>query len=388
MKLLLFIKNILKNITNTNNIVLLLELLRNANYIYIFLIAVIISVLSLFPPSLRLIPNPTPIIRIIPQVLFIIFYSVPVFILIYTILKHKKIPKHILTYSSIKGVSKLSNFFDYYYILIPVCLVTTGIVLITLVNVHIYFVLAGALLFFLGWYVLFMFFLLKVTFYNMGIYDRYNNITRANDIFTNYISSKETDTKYLASKEFTKYFKRVLDGIDVYFDALFDKRISIDSLQTKENITVKQLIIRYLPLYLSYCSETELNSFKIKLNSMANLIDNENMIVSLDILKIVYSIHQDIVTFLNQHSYVIPKNNLLTTFIYYITKKHAYFAEIFVAIFIIAGLLKFIIPDDILNNALNEIFDYTLKHNINYALIPPFLASLPIIYKFLNELNE
>jgi hypothetical protein len=74
----------------------------------------------------------------------------------------------------------------------------------------------------------------------------------------NYISSSETDIKYLAIREFTKHFKRVLDGIDFHFDAVFDKRINIDYLQNKENITVKQLIVRYLPLYLSYCNEIEL----------------------------------------------------------------------------------------------------------------------------------
>jgi hypothetical protein len=222
----------------------------------------------------------------------------------------------------------------------------------------------------------------------MGTIDTYNNITRAKDIFTNYISSKENNMRYLAIKEFTKHIKRVLDGIDFHFDALFDKRINIDSLKTKENIPVKQLIVRYLPVYLSYCSETELNYFEIKLNSIANLIDREDMITSLDIIKIVYSIHQDIVTFLNQHSYVVPKNNLFTNFRYNLNKKQTYITEAFIAICFIIGLSIFFIPDEILINFFNGTFDYILEHNINFAFIPPFIVSIPIIYKFLKDLNE
>lgn len=403
MKLLLFIKNILKNTINTNNIVLFLELLRNINYIYIGTIVFYISlivwlpfIINTVPRNESTIPLITPIIpliasiiKMIPQIFFVIMYSMPVFVLVYIILKHKKLPKHVLTYSNIKGVSKFSNFLDYYYTLIPVCMVTTGIVLITLVTFHPYFFLAGAMLFFLGGYVFFMLRLLKITFYNMRTADIYNNITRANDIFTHYISSNKTGLRYVAIKEFTKNFKRVLDGIDFHFDALFDKRINIDSLRTKENITVKQLIIRYLPVYLSYCSETELNYFEIKLNSMVKLIDKENMITSLDIIKIVYSIHQDIATFLNQYSYVVPKNTLLANLIDNTKKRSSTFRDVFLAICIIIGLSKFLIPNEILNNGFTELFDYISAHNINlFAFILPFLATLPILYKFLKELNE
>lgn len=389
MMVLRFIVDILKKTINNNTIVFLLELLRKTNLFYITSIAVVISMITLLPsetkPILSIIPN----IRMIPQVLFVGVYSMPVFVPVYAIFKYKSIPKHVLTYSSIKGVSTLSNFFDYYYTLIPVCLVTTGIALMTLMNVHVYFFLAGVVLFFLGWYVLFMLTLLKVVFYKMGTFDRYNNITRANDILTNYIPPNETDIKYLAIKEFTKCFKRVLDGIDSHFYNIFNKIISIDSLQTKENITVKQLIVRYLPLYLNYCSETELNSFKTKINSMTNLIDNENAIVSLDIIKIVYSIHQDIVTFLNQHHYVVPKNNILTKFIYYLNNKKMYYMEVSFSLFILSGLFVFLIPHETLTNIFNELFDYISDNNIvSLTYISSVIALVTILYKLFKELNK
>lgn len=400
MKLSLFIKNLLKSTLN-NRVFLLLELLRNTNYSYIFLITFVISAISWcpFPSVLRSIPHFIPVIQRLPQFIFLLIDSIPVFILVYMVFKRKNVPKHVLTYSNIKGISKISNFLvhystflDHYYTLIPICLSTTGIVLVTLLNISAYFLLVGIFLFFLGIYVFFMFYLSKFTLYNMGTYDKYNNINRANDIFINYILSPENNMRYLAIKEFTKHFERVLDGIDFHFDALFDKKISIDSLQTDENITVKKLIIRYLPLYLNYCSETELNSFKLKMDSMVNLIDKDNMITSLDIIKIVYSVHQDIVTFLSQHFCVVPKDTLLANSIYNTKKIFYIFTKVFVAIFFITGLFKFFIPYEILNKifeTFNENFGNLLDSDFNFiALIPPFLALIPIIYKFLKEINE
>jgi hypothetical protein len=125
---------------------------------------------------------------------------------------------------------------------------------------------------------------------------------------------------------------------------------------------------------------------------MVNLIDKKNMITSLDILKIVYSIHQDIATFLSQHSYVVPKDTLLGNLIYN-TKKISYtFNKAFVATFIIIGLIKFFIPDKALIKALdtfNGTFSYVLGNHTNViALIPPFIALIPIMYKILKDLNE
>ena len=121
---------------------------------------------------------------------------------------------------------------------------------------------------------------------------------------------------------------------------------------------------------------------------MVKLIDNENMINSLDIIKIVYSIHQDIATFLNQ-IYVVPQNTLLANLIYNTKKRSSTFRDVFLAICIIIGLSKFLIPNEILNNGFTELFDYISAHNINlFAFILPFLATLPILYKFLKELNE
>ena len=225
----------------------------------------------------------------------------------------------------------------------------------------------------------------------MGTYNTYNNIIRANDILTNYITLNETDIKYLAIKDFTEHFIRVLDGIDFHFEAIFDKGINIDCLQNNENITVKQLIKRYLPIYLSFCSEAELNSFKIKINSIVNTIDNENMIVSLDIIKIIQSIHQDIVTFLNQHSYVVPKNTFISNLRYKSKKISKILVEIFISIFVIIGLFKFIIPSESQNeifDTLNGIINNLLGHDNYIALTLPFLASIPVLYKFLKELFE
>lgn len=398
MKLLLFIKNLLKNTINNNNLVVVLNLLMNINYFYIFIISFLISLMVWIPfktiSKFDIISGT----KIAVPIIFIMTYSIPIITFVYMIFKHNSMPKRVLKYSNIgtsrysKLSNSFSNFFEYFYKLLPICMVTTGIALATLFVYNIYFLLFGIVLFFLGGYVFFLLTILKITFYSMGTYNIYNNINRTNDILTNYISSNETDIKYLAIKEFTKHFIRVLDGIDSHFNAVFDKRINIDCLQNNGNLTVKQLVKRYLPIYLNYCSEAELNLFKIKMNSMVNLIDNENEIVSLDIIKIVHSIHQDIVKFLNQHSYVVPKNTLISNLIYKINKNSFIFVKIFVFTFIIIGLFKFFIPSEVLNKifgTLNGNLSNLLGHDVNYiALILPFLASIPVLYKFLKELFE
>lgn len=403
MWLLIYIKNLLKNIINTNNFVLVLNVLKITNDSYFRFIAFLISIIVLFLFAIR-VSFPSIIIpmsyimyvtKLVLPIIFFTVYSISFLVLVYTFFsKHNNMPKRVLKYSTIKGVSKFSNFFsnlvEYYYPLLPICMITTGIALVTLSISHKVFLLLGGTLLVQGFSVYLIFISLKATIYNMGTYNTYNNIIRANDILTNYIFSNETDIKYLAIKEFTKHFIRVLDGIDFHFEAIFDKGINVDCLQNNENITVKQLLKRYLPIYLNYCSEEELNLFKIKMNSMVNMIDNRNMIISLDIIKIVHSIHQDIVNFLNQHSYVVPKSTLISNLISKATKKHMTIMEIFISIFVIIGLFKFFIPSEIQNkifNALNGIINF-LGHDNYIALILPFLALIPAFYKFLKELFE
>ena len=397
MKVLLFIKRLLKNTINNNFLVLVLNLLKNANNSYFSFITVLIVVICLFISAIRIsFPSviiPFPYImyftKLALQFFFITVYSINILILVYAIIFKHNMPERVLKYSNIKGTSKISNLFsnfiEYYYPSLPVCMMTTGIALATLSICHEYFLFFGVILFAIGYLVFFLLRSFKSTFYNMRTYNAYNNINRANDILTNYISPKETNKKYLAIKAFTKHFMRVLDGIDFHFDAVFDKVINIDSLQNNENITVKQLLKRYLPIYLSFCSETELNSFKIKMNSMVNMIDNENMIVSLDIIKIVHSIHQDIVTFLNQHSYVVPENSLISNLKYKANKIYEILADILVSIFVIIGLFKYFIPSEI-QNQIFDTFSNLLAHNADYiALIPPFIASILAFYHILKK---
>ena len=371
----------------------MLTLLKKTNYFYIFIISFFISALGLCSFLMIPIPDIFSDTKISIPIIFIVIYSIPTLLIVYMIfIERKNMRKYVLRYPNIKGVSKFSNFIDYYYKLIPVCIVTTGIALITLSIYHECFLSFGVNIFGIGCYVFLILAILKITFYNMGTSDIYNNMTRANDIFTNYISSNKSDIKYLAIKEFTKHFLRVLDGIDFHFEAVFDKGINIDCLQNNENITVKQLMKRYLPIYLSYCSEAELNLFKIKLNSMVNLIDNKNIINSLDIIEIVNSIHQDIVKFLDQHSYVVPKNTLITNLIYKTNKKSKVLSKTFISIFIIIGFFYFFIPSEVRNeifDTLNGTLSDFLVSDVNYiAIILPFLASIPVLYKFLKELCE
>lgn len=292
------------------------------------------------------------------------FYS----ILVYSIIPSKDTPRNILKYNSIKGVSNFSNYLEHYSKIFPVSLITTGIVLATLKNFHIILLSFGVFLLILGILVYSILTILNIFFNKMGRFDTYNNLARANDIFINYISSNKTREKNLAINEFTKYFIRVLDSLDTYLD----KGIKIDYLKNKENTRVKQVIIHYLPIYLKYSNEEEKKSFQIKLNSLVNLIDNKYFIFSLDIVKVIYSIYEDIVTFLDRNNFVIPKNVRRLNLEYNARVVFDDFSTYILVIFIVVGLIKdvIVIPYEDINKSLT-----------NLALFLPPL--LPILFQML-----
>lgn len=367
MEVLVFRYKFPKKIINHNNIVGFLKGLNSANIMYIILFILGASFNKWFPHSfdasqIFLHLNEEENIKMLQIIMLLGFYS----ILVYSIISSKDMPKNILKYSTIKGVSNFSNYLGYYSKIFPISLITTGIILTTLKNFHIILLLFGIILLILGIFVYFILYILNIFFNNMGKFDTYNNLARSNDIFINYISSNETRDKNLAIKEFTKHIIRVLDSLDLYLD----KGIKIDCLKNKENTHVKQVIIHYLPIYLKHGNEEEIKSFQIKINSLVKLIDNKYFTFSLDIIKVIYSIYQDIVTFLDRNNYAIPKNVRRLNIKYNAKVTFDDFSTYILVIFIVIGLIKDIIP-----------YEYIDKPLINIALLLSPL--LPIIFQMI-----
>jgi hypothetical protein len=270
----------------------------------------------------------------------------------YLVFKYKDIPEHVLVCPNVKGMSKISDYFDYYSTLLPFSLMSTGIVLITLGNFNISFPFYGVFFSVIGILIFGAIINLKSIFYNRGKYETYNNLVKANDIFANYISLNRTRESSFAIKQFTKYFLRTVDSIDLYLD----KGIKIDHLKSEENIPVKQALIYYLPIYLKYGNEAEINSFENNLNSIIKLVDEKNTMNSLDIINVVYTIYQDIIKFLKQHNYVVPKNILYLNLRHNIKSCLENIIMLLMMIFILIGLIKDIIPYEHINSYLAKLF--------------------------------
>lgn len=147
-----------------------------------------------------------------------------------------------------------------------------------------------------------------------------------------------------------------MDSIDLRLD----KGIKLDYLKNKENIPVKQVLIYYLPIYLMYGNEAEINSFEMNLNSMTKLVDKKNTMISLDIVKVVYSIFQDIMKFLNQHGYVVPKNIRHVNLRHNIKLSLENIIMLLMIIFIVIGLVKDIIPYENINPYLVKLFVFAV----------------------------
>lgn len=376
MEVSVFRYNFFKNIINHNNIVGFLKGLNSANIIYIILFIIGVSFNEWFPHSFDasqsfLHLNEEENIKILQLIMLLGFYGT----LVYSIMPSKNMPRHIIKYGDIKGVSNFSNYLGYYSKIFPVSLITTGIVLTTLKNFHIILLLLGFILLVLGILVYSTLAILNIFFNNMGKFDTYNNLARANDIFINYISLNEIQEKNLAIKEFTKHFIRVLDSLDVYLD----KGIKIDYLKNKENTHVKQVIIHYLPIYLKHSNEEEIKSFQIKLNSLLNLIDNKYFTFSLDIVKVIYSIYHDIVTFLDRNNFVIPKNIRRLNLEYNAKVAFDDFSTYILVIFIVIGLIKNIIPYEDIDKPLTS-FALLLS-----PLLPVVFQMLLKYYQWLKE---
>ena len=142
---------------------------------------------------------------------------------------------------------------------------------------------------------------------------------------------------------------------------------------------MKQVIIHYLPIYLKHSNEEEIKSFQIKLNSLLNLIDNKYFTFSLDIVKVIYSIYHDIVTFLDRNNFVIPKNIRRLNLEYNAKVAFDDFSTYILVIFIVIGLIKNIIPYEDIDKPLTS-FALLLS-----PLLPVVFQMLLKYYQWLKE---
>ncbi|MDI3485229.1 MAG: hypothetical protein PWQ75_860 [Methanolobus sp.] len=270
---------------------------------------------------------------------------------------------------NIKGISKLFLFFEYYYKLLPLFLISfcfaltiisvtyqlellavIGLLLILILILYIYF----SLIFAKGYYG-----------YNVGLY---LNLEITRMILTNYIHNKKNVDLFFIRK-FIQFFKLFLENLDTELD----KGVKIKNLKLQENyLSIKQIILYSTP-YLKYGSSVELQLLKDNLDQMQDLIAQNNKIRSLEIANNITNIYNLEKNWILKYNYEIEPKSPLSCF-YEDIKQPLIFTVVIIS-FIIFVITK-------TNIATNVMSDYLKKEYVEILLQPfalLFTAILGII---------
>jgi len=128
-------------------------------------------------------------------------------------------------------------------------------------------------------------------------------LNSANNIFNDYIYEGKKDNYTI--KKFNKYFKKSIDAID----GNLPHGLKIDNLTNKDNTAIKNTIKYYLPSYIEYGDQSQIDSLKNNIDEMRKCIDNNDKKIPLDITTFISNIYNDINKFLISHNYSIVKLN-------------------------------------------------------------------------------
>jgi hypothetical protein len=130
----------------------------------------------------------------------------------------------------------------------------------------------------------------------------------ANDIFINYIYGNEDFRKNrFYVKKFSVYLNKSINNIDRHLI----NGIKIEDLEYEKTFPIKTVISKYLPVYIGYGTQNEIDSLKYNFDCISNLINSRNQINYLDITKLIFKIYVDIKDFLVKRNYKVSLQKFL-----------------------------------------------------------------------------
>jgi hypothetical protein len=211
---------------------------------------------------------------------------------------------HAVDLKDIDGISPYTKLLDYYAILLPSFIFCVGILSLSisllLSNFYVFwisFFIIGLLSVYLAFLLFPILILLKFNYYNRRIYYTLN---RANNICNDFIT---INTKNIYIKEFSKYFKNAINNIDIQLK----KGVKIDDLKREGNKSIKNAILYYLPIYIKFANQSQINFLRSHVGEMKNFVDRNNEIYSLEITKNILNIYNNIDNFLESNGYSITE---------------------------------------------------------------------------------
>lgn len=138
----------------------------------------------------------------------------------------------------------------------------------------------------------------------MKFHNLYYTLSRAKDIFDNYIRKDKENRCILY--EFTNYFEKSINNID----RELPNGVKIDDLKKSSKGSMKNTIIHYLPIYIKYAKESDIKAMQKHINKMSELTDkNSSNIRSLEIVSPILDIYKEIEIFLESNHYSIQSQS-------------------------------------------------------------------------------
>lgn len=211
----------------------------------------------------------------------------------------------------------------------------------------------------------------------MKFHNLYYNLSRAKDIFDNYIMKDKENRCVLY--EFTTYFKKSITNIDLELP----NGVKIDDLKKSSKGSMKNTIVHYLPVYLQYAKESDIKAMQKNINKMSELVDKNNSnIRSLEIVSPILDIYKEIENFLESNHYSIQSQSgrrIITCFTSACLR-----TAIVLALIVPALMMISVLPNnaslsiDPLYNSLNVLAQLVEKMDL-VIWAAPFIAAIGVL---------
>jgi hypothetical protein len=222
---------------------------------------------------------------------------------------------HVIELKDIKGISPFVKLLEYYALLLPPFIFCVGIlsigisrILYDLFNIYIIFLIIGLISCFLFSPLAFILLLFLKLYYDSKIYYTFQ---RAKNIYNDYIIK---NPKSIHFNEFNKYFKKYIKNID----RELKNGIKIDDLNKGNNKSIKNAIFHYMPVYLKFGDQSNINFLHSQINEMEKSINKQDDIISLKLTENIFNIYMDINYFLDSNGFSITEQRNIKNIVFWL----------------------------------------------------------------------
>ena len=274
---------------------------------------------------------------------------------------------NVIEFGEIDGIPAYAKLLEYYAVLLPCFLICVGFTLSIIFSDISYWSTLGVL----G-------LILFVILPHPKSYNLYYTLSRAKDIFDNYIMQDKENRCVLY--EFTTYFKKSINNID----RELPNGVKIDDLKKSSKGSMKNTIIHYLPIYIKYSKESDIKAMQKHINKMSELTDKNNSnIRSLEMISPILDIYKEIEIFLESNHYSIQsqsRRRIITCF------TSACLRTAIVLALLVPAIIIVLVPSnnasltiDPLCNSLNVLAQLVVKEDL--TIVATLVLAAIAIYK-------